>query len=63
MQTPSQMKFNVFIPNHVNLGKLVLVQVSVALKRHHDQGSNSYQGQHLVGAGLLVLRFSPWWEA
>jgi hypothetical protein len=30
----------------------------VAIKRHHDQ-SNSYNGQHLIGAGLQVLRFSP----
>jgi hypothetical protein len=26
--------------------------------RHHDQG-NSYKGQHLIGAGLQVQRFSP----
>jgi hypothetical protein len=34
------------------------------VNRHHDQG-NSYKGQHLIGAGLQVLRFSPlssWWE-
>ena len=35
------------------------------LNRHHDH-SSSYKGQHLIGAGLLVLRFSPlssWQEA
>jgi hypothetical protein len=34
------------------------------VKRHHDQG-NFYKGQHVVRAGLLVLRFSPlsWQEA
>ena len=36
----------------------VLVRVSIALKRHHDQG-NSYKGQHLIGADLQVQRFSP----
>jgi hypothetical protein len=35
----------------------VLVRVSIAVKRHHSQ-DNSYKGQHLIGAGLLVLRFS-----
>jgi hypothetical protein len=29
-----------------------------AVNRHHDQG-NSYKGQHLIGAGLQVQRFSP----
>jgi hypothetical protein len=28
------------------------------VKRHHDQG-NTYKGQHLVGAGLQIQRFSP----
>jgi hypothetical protein len=28
------------------------------MNRHHDQG-NSYKGQHLIGAGLQVQRFSP----
>jgi hypothetical protein len=28
------------------------------VNRHHDQGK-SYQGQHLIGAGLQVQRFSP----
>jgi hypothetical protein len=28
------------------------------MKGYHDQ-SNSYKGQHLVGAGLQVQRFSP----
>ena len=43
----------------------VLVSVSVAVKRHHNQG-NSYKRQHLIGAALKVLRFSPlssWQEA
>jgi hypothetical protein len=38
--------------------KAVLVKVSIAVKRDHDQ-SNSYKGQHLIGAGLQVQRFSP----
>jgi hypothetical protein len=44
---------------------IVLVRISIAVKRHHDQG-NSYKGQHLIGAGLQVQRFSPLssrWEA
>jgi hypothetical protein len=35
------------------------------MKRHHDEG-NAYKGQHLIGAGLLFQRFSPfssWYEA
>jgi hypothetical protein len=28
------------------------------VKRYHDQG-NSYKGQHLIEAGLQVLRFIP----
>jgi hypothetical protein len=36
----------------------VLVKVSIAANRHHDQG-NSYKEQHLIGAGLQVQRFSP----
>jgi hypothetical protein len=28
------------------------------VKRYHDQG-NFYKGQHLIGAGLQVQRFSP----
>ena len=28
-----------------------------AVNRHHDQG-NSYKGQHLIGAGLQIQRFS-----
>jgi hypothetical protein len=36
----------------------VIVRVPIALKRHQDQG-NSYKGQHLIGAGLSILRFSP----
>ena len=44
---------------------VVLVRVSIVVKRHHDQG-NSYKGKHLVGAGLQFQRFRPlssWWEA
>jgi hypothetical protein len=37
--------------------RTVLVRVSIAEKRHHDQG-NSYKG-HLRGAGLQVQKFSP----
>jgi hypothetical protein len=43
---------------------VVLVCVSMAVKRHHDQGY-SYEGQCLIGSGLLVLRFHPlssWWR-
>jgi hypothetical protein len=43
----------------------VLVFVSFAVRRHHDQGS-SYKKQQLIGAGLQVQRFSPlssWQEA
>ena len=43
----------------------VLARVSMAVNRHHDQG-NSYEGQHLIGAGLQAQRFSPlssWQEA
>jgi hypothetical protein len=35
------------------------------MKRHHDQG-NSFEGQHLIGAGSQVPWFSPFssrWEA
>jgi hypothetical protein len=32
--------------------------VSIAAMRYHDQG-NSYKGQHLIGSGLQVQRFSP----
>ena len=38
--------------------KAVLVKVSIAVKRDHDQ-SNSYKGQHLIRAELHVQRFSP----
>jgi hypothetical protein len=31
----------------------ILIMVSIAVKRHHDQG-NSYKGQYLVGVGLQV---------
>jgi hypothetical protein len=43
----------------------VLVRVSIATKRHHDQG-NSYKGQPLVGARVQFQRFSSlssWQEA
>ena len=36
---------------------VVLLRVSIAEKRHHEQG-NSYKGEHLIGAGLQVQRFS-----
>ena len=35
----------------------VSVRVFAAMNRHHDQG-NSYKGQHLIGVGLQVQRFS-----
>ena len=44
---------------------IVLVRVSIAMNRHHDQ-HNSYKGQHLIGAGLQGLRsssLSSWQEA
>ena len=43
----------------------VLVRVSIAVKRHCEQG-NVPKEQHLIGAGLQLQRFSPlssWWEA
>lgn len=40
----------------------------MAVNGHHNQG-NSYKEQHLIGAGLQILRFSPlsswreaWWH-
>jgi hypothetical protein len=42
----------------MSLAVPVLVQVFIAVKRHHEQG-NSYERQHLVGAGLQIQRFSP----
>ena len=48
-----------------NLSQVFNLRVSIALKRHYDQ-DNSYKGQHWIGAGLQVLRFSPlssWWKA
>jgi hypothetical protein len=44
---------------------ILLFWVFIAMKSHHNQG-NSYKGQHLTVAGLLVLRFSllsSWQEA
>ena len=44
---------------------LPCLSVSIAVKRHHDQG-NSYKGQCLTGAGLHFQGFSPlssWQEA
>ena len=35
----------------------VLVRVSIAANKHHDQGK-SYKGKHLIGAGLQIQRFS-----
>ena len=37
---------------------IVLVRVSIVVKRHHEQGK-SYKGQHLMAAGLQVSKFSP----
>ena len=31
--------------------RIVLIRVSIAVKRHHDHG-NSYKGKHFIGAGL-----------
>ena len=42
---------------HMNKGD-GLVRVSIAVKRHRDQ-VNSYKGQHLIGTGLKLQRFSP----
>lgn len=36
---------------------VVLVRVSIAIKRCHDHG-NTYKRQHSIGAGLQVQRFS-----
>jgi hypothetical protein len=41
------------------------LRVSITMKRGYDQ-DNSYKGLHLIGAGLLVFRFSLlslWWES
>jgi hypothetical protein len=41
------------------------LRVSIAVKKHHDQG-NSYKCKTLIGAGLQFQRFSPlssWPEA
>ena len=43
----------------------VLVRVSIAVKRHHDQG-NFYKGQYLIKAALQLQRFgqsTSWQEA
>jgi hypothetical protein len=37
---------------------MCLSQGFTAVNRHHDQGK-SYKGQHLIGAGLQVQKFSP----
>jgi hypothetical protein len=37
---------------------LCLSYIFIAMKRYHDQ-SNSYKRIHLIGAGLIVQRFSP----
>ena len=44
-------------PNLLHCGG-ILVRVSTAMKGHQDQG-NSYKGQHVIWAGLQVLRLSP----
>jgi hypothetical protein len=36
----------------------IISQDFTVVNRHHDQG-NSYEGQHLIGVGLQVQRFSP----
>jgi hypothetical protein len=36
----------------------LLVMVSIAVKRHHDQ-DNSLKGYHFIRTGLQILRFSP----
>lgn len=41
-----------------NKMRSVLVRVSIPVQRHHDQG-DSYNGQHLIGPGLQIQRFSP----
>jgi hypothetical protein len=41
---------------NVKLG-VIVVRVSMAVKRYHDHG-NFHKG-HLIGAGLQVQRFSP----
>ena len=44
---------------------LCLSEDFTAVNRYHDQGV-FYKGQHSIGAGLQVLRFSPllsWQEA
>ena len=35
-----------------------LFRVSIAMKRHHDQGK-SYKGTHLIETVLLVQKFNP----
>lgn len=43
-----------------------LVGNSITLRRHHDPGNSYKRKRHLIGAGLLVKRFSPslpWGEA
>jgi hypothetical protein len=42
-----------------------LVRVFTVVKRHNDH-SNIYKGEHLIGTGLQFQRFSSllsWWEA
>ena len=45
-------------PSLLPLMAQCLSQGCTAVNRHHDQG-NSYKGQHFIGAGLQVQRFSP----
>jgi hypothetical protein len=43
----------------------VFVRISIARKRYHEH-CDSCKGQHLIGGGFIVLKFSPlssWWEA
>jgi hypothetical protein len=49
-----------FVCMYVNVKVLgtVLVRISIAMKRHHDQ-DNSYKGKDLFGAGLQFQRFNP----
>jgi hypothetical protein len=48
------MKFNCTYINNIGI---VLIRVSIAVKRHHEQG-NSYKGLHLLVADLQVQRFT-----
>jgi hypothetical protein len=45
-------------PSVIIIILVVLVRVSVVVKRHHDH-SNLYKGNHLIGDGIQFQRFSP----